>query len=258
MLILAIFGVLYSLGISDYSRRFIALQISCPLLVLSGLAFTLHVMFTRFARAYVKALQSPTPDDLVSLHEASMARAQGKIPDADAILAQCVGLAYVFYGREQQARAALARVRWSERAPLIRAAGVSVQGLIALVCCEDVPRALELMRQVQALSAPGRRVMVSGNSRRYYACNQALADVLSGEASEASLKILRGGSRMQTLPGVQLIAYAGLIVAAQRAGDQAETAELRRELRALAPHFDALLFEQAGQNSSPSTSRRAL
>jgi hypothetical protein len=133
-------------------------------------------------------------------------------------------------------------VRWSERAPVIQAVGLSAESLVALFCDEDVERGLELARRATSLSALARVVPGSAATRRYLACNVALAEVLAGNGAEQHVQALRTASQAKHLPTLQAVAYAGLVTWAQRQGDRAAIDRYRGELRALAPHFDARLF----------------
>jgi hypothetical protein len=231
VVVLVIVALLSTFGLRT-PTGLLAVQLGIPLVTVIGLVACFAILRSRAARAYISALQSPTPDALIALLEKLMARAAA-IPDADAFRAQSIAIGYTLYARAGMARAALSGVRWSERAPLIQAVGLGAESLIALFCDEDVERGLELTRRARSLSELGRTVPGSTATRRYHECNAALAEVLAGNDAEEHVQALLTASAAKHLPSLQVIAYAGLVTWAQRQGDRVAIETYRSELRAL-------------------------
>jgi hypothetical protein len=243
VVVLVVINALFSkFRVFERPNASLLLVVGFPLLVVGALYVMVIFVRARSAHAYVAALQSETPDALIALLEKTLARAT-QLPDFDAFRAQSLAIGYALYGRAAAAREMLAAVRWSERSPLIQAAGLSAECLIALVCDQDVERGLELTRRATALSDMARAVPGSAATRRAHACHRALAEVLAGSEAEEHVRALRDAIAAKHLPALRIQGYAGLITWAQRQGDAAAIARYRGELHALAPRFDAMLFD---------------
>jgi hypothetical protein len=196
----------------------------------------------RKANAMVVALRSPTPEPLLTLIDVAFESAQ--IADKDAFHAQSRAVALALYGDGSRAREALRPVDWRRRAPIIQAAGVASEGLIAMLCDGEFERGLRDAKRARSLAelAPG--TFGSKASNRFYASLVAFGQVLVGEHDASAVPTLQEAAKTKAFPTLKAIALAGLVADAQRSGTAAHAEALRNELTAFAPALDTILFAE--------------
>jgi len=192
---------------------------------------------------YLRLLQEPTSEPRVRHVREQLAKQS--FPDGDAFPAQSTALAHMLYGEGKEAMAALAPIDWSRRAPYLQAVGLMAESLVVLICFEDVERGLHLTRRAQALGDISNLAPGSSAARAAFATNVALAEVLANEDTVRTHEVLRAGLGAKVSPMPRMFAHVGLVVIAQRNSDARLVTEHRQALAALAPHFDAMLFNDA-------------
>jgi hypothetical protein len=192
------------------------------------------------SKAMANALRLPTPEPLLELLDRSFRTAT--VADADAFQAQSRSTVLAMYGEGERARAVLRAIDWERRAPLVRAAGVVSESLIALVCDGDFARGLSEALRARSLAEVTRGTPGAKTSDRVYATVVALAQVLANKEEASTLPTLEDSAKAKLFPKLQAIAVAGLAAHAHRAGT-AESFEARRsELVAIAPKLDEVFF----------------
>jgi len=190
--------------------------------------------------AMARALRSPTPELALDLVDRSFRTTT--VADADAFLAQTRSGVLALYGEGERAREALRPVDWERRAPLVQAAGVVSESLIALICDGDFARGLSDAYRARALAEVTPGTLGRKTSNRLYDTVVAFAQVLVNEEQASTLPTLEASAKAKLFPKLQAIAVAGLAAHAHRA-DTAEHFEARRrELASLAPKLDEVFF----------------
>lgn len=201
----------------------------------AGLGALVLWQWSRFRRGYLAALALPEPGFLVAHVDRSLKAAQ-IMPDWDAMAAQARALAFSFYGRGDEATAALAAVEWQGRAPMIQGIGLNGEGVVELLCHRNAGRALELTRRARDLSAVSARLPGAAQSRRFHDTCVAVAEVLTGVPSPQIRPALEAGAASRSMPQLQLLGSFGLALLAEREGDRERAGVLRGFLRQVAPH----------------------
>lgn len=69
--------------------------------------------------------------------------AASAMPDSDALVAYQRAFAFAIYGRGQDAVNMLAQIDWEGRAPVIQGIGLSMEGVIELLCRRNVSGSVE-------------------------------------------------------------------------------------------------------------------
>ncbi len=203
------------------------------------------------ARAsYVRGLQAPEPGPLVASVDKTLAAARA-LPDHDAYLAQSRAVAYVLYGRGDEAMRALAAVDWNAKAPIIQAIGVSAEGLVALFCRRDAARALELCRQARALASVSGVVPGASQTARYHGVCVGVCEAVAGSITTDPRKALEEAAAEVKYPSLQLFACFGLALVREQEGNQAGARALRDYIAAMAPHAAPLRLTPAELSSGP-------
>lgn len=192
-----------------------------------------------FRAAYAKALQSPTPAELVELVDRSMA-STGALPDADVLVAQARAVAYALYGWEREATQALAAVNWQAKAPIIQGVGLSAEAAIELLCGRDARRALELSRRARALTAVHAGVPGAGQNENYYNTFVALTEALLNIEAPEAIQLLQVSAADARFPAFQLMSSLGLAAALEHAGHAERAAQVREFIQKTAPHCPPL------------------
>lgn len=88
----------------------------------------------------------------------------------DVLRAQARAVAYALYGDVVSARRELGRVRWPERAPLIRALERGVEALLCLLCTGEPARGLVLAREALELSELSAHLPGAKSGQVFYQC----------------------------------------------------------------------------------------
>jgi hypothetical protein len=229
-------GVLAPLLEHADSPAFVPIATAVLCVPLLGGVLLLNRRRANRARAAVaSALHSPTPGPLVEFLRHAMADAS-EMPDCDAFAAQSIGLAYALYGHGDDAARALSTIDWSRRAPLIQAAGLSIEGIVELLCRRDATHALELFGRARQLAAVGRFVPGANQTNNYYATCAAVAETLAGATSAPARKLLEAGAVDAQFPQLQLLATFALAIDAERAGDVEGAARWRATIHEVGPH----------------------
>jgi hypothetical protein len=226
-------------GFEQFSPRAWLLIVSFPLALL-GFALLQAKKSTNNMR---RALRTPTAEAL--LNEVERGLKWARMPDLDAFRAQARAFAYALYGDGEGAREALRPVDWAARAPLIQAAGVVSNSLIALLCDGDSEHALAEAKRAQALAALPKRAPGASASNRAYATVLALAQALADKMDDSTLPALEDAAAAQRYPTVQAMGLAGLAARAGHEGTPEQAAASRRALAAFAPKLDELIFGPA-------------
>lgn len=195
----------------------------------------------RLINGMTNALRSATPEPLLALVEASTKRAT-LVADMDAFGAQSCAVALALYGEGQRARERLKPIDWHRRAPLVRAAGVVSESLIALLCDGDFEVGLREAKRAKSLAelAPG--TVGAKASDRFYASVLALAQILAGEEDASAVPTLQSAAQVSMYPTLKAIALAGLAADALQSGPPENADARRKELASFAPTLDKLLF----------------
>jgi hypothetical protein len=194
---------------------------------------------TRLSKAMARALQSPSPEALLA--EIGKSRKPALVADADAFIAQSRAFALALYGEGDRARAVLESIDWRKRSPLVQAAGVASESLIALLCDVDLARGLTLARRARDLADIPALTPGAGASARVYSALVAFAQVLAEDEDISTLPALQRAARAKRYPTLHAIALAGLAVHAERAATP-DREQLREQLASFAPHLNELVF----------------
>jgi hypothetical protein len=194
----------------------------------------------RLAKAMASALRAPTPEPFLALLDKSLKSA--RIADMDAFAAQSRAVVLALYGEGPRALALLEPIDWQRRAPLVQAAGVVSESLVALLCDGDFERGLRDARRARSLAQIARSMPGSRTSDRFYSTVVALAQVLAGEEDASTVPTLEDAAKAKTLPTLKAIALAGLTAEALRSGPDDRAKALRSELASFAPALDKRLF----------------
>jgi hypothetical protein len=211
---------------------------------------------------YLAALRMPEPLELIASIDRTMT-AMKRMPDSDAFAAQARALAYVLYGRGDDATRELGSVDWSKKAPMIRAIGISAEGLIDVFCRRDPRRGLELCRRARSLASVGAMVPGATQSARYYDVCVGVAEAILGLETETTAAALEQAAGVRRIPPLQLLASYGLALTEARAGNADRAAELRNFVQTTAPHATVLQlttadFEKVPLGISPALSDAAI
>jgi hypothetical protein len=195
------------------------------------------------AGAMARALRSPTPDAALELVDQSFQKAT--IADSDAFRAQSRATLLALYGEGERARDALRPIDWERRAPLIRAAGIVSESLIALICDGDFEGGLREATRARSLAGVKAGTPGGKTSNRLYASVVAFAQVLADKEDASTLPTLEASAKAKLFPKLQAIAVAGLAAHAHRTGTTDRFNELRSQLVAIAPKLDEVFFGAA-------------
>lgn len=238
MVLIVGFLVAIQLGVVRPDQHPVLVQLVLPVIVGLAIGIPIWRAKTRAARVpgqYVAALKAPDPAEVVEIVRRSMEAADA-FPDIDAYRAQSTALALALYGREDEARAALAAVPWGAKAPLIQATGLSAEAVVVLLCRRDAASALALANKARELASISPNLPGAAATARYHATVVGVSEALAGELPAASRAALEASSANARLVPLRVLSLFGLAAAAERDGDGARADELRRTLLELAPH----------------------
>jgi len=216
------------------------IMLSVPLAAGGGVLVITWWRTKGLAKAMASALRAPTPEPFLVLLDKSLKPA--RIADMDALAAQSRAMVLALYGEGPRALAVLEPIDWQRRVPLVQAAGVVSESLVALLCDGDFERGLRDARRARSLAQIAPSMPGSKASDRFYSTVLALAQVLAGKEDASTVPTLQSAAKVKALPTLKAIALAGMTAEALRSGPDERAKALRSELASFAPTLDKRLF----------------
>jgi hypothetical protein len=230
-------GAIFAFVASLYARSVVDGDYVMVAAGVVGVGILVVALGCRARRRLRQLLQCETPVPLVQFYERTMGSTL--IPNGDALLSHSSALAYTLYADYPAARAALARVAWNERPPLVRALRRSVEALLCYFDTQEYARGLDLAESAKELAAipalfPGARTAAAAHESY-----GEIGQVLCGKSTEATVASLE--RKMASLPliGRLLVAW-GLAIAYSQRGNTAKAEDMLAFVRKYAPHCRAV------------------
>ena len=184
-----------------------------------------------------KAFRADSPEPLAVFFQRTIR--PGLMPDGDALQAHACAIAYLLHADYAAARAALQKVTWGERPPLIRAARKSVDALLCYFDTREYADGLDLALLAQELGAIPSSFPGAKKALAAYESFVEIGEVLCGRTTPVTLESLE--RKMKVLPPmVSLFAAWGLAVAHHQLGNAARVEHFMAFIRDTAPHCRAL------------------
>lgn len=181
-------------------------------------------------------LRMETPDEWVAYIQKNMQ----KMPDADAWIAYCSGIAYAYFGQFEQADALLHAIQWKTKVPLTGAVGVMLEALLEHLKNHNFYRGSGLSRQAYLMvedapkSAPGVKKALES-----YQLWMTAGEVLCGRAKLETIQQIEQAFLKLEFMMRPFMAWA-LAVWYQRKGDFQASERWLNVAKSIAPHCKPL------------------
>ena len=183
-----------------------------------------------------RLIRKETPDEWVAYIRENLQR----MPDADAWIAHGTGIAYAYHGQFDKAYAQLSSVRWSDKVPLVSAAGLSLESILEHLKNGNYYRGSGLARQAYTMVAD-MPMNVPGVKKALMAYDTwaAAGEVLCGRAKPNMVLTLEKNLPRMELLMRPFVAWT-LAIWYHRAGDRSTSERWLAFARSIVPYCKPL------------------